>query len=142
MMWLFGEFGREEFNEDKLSFFLFFSIVLERVAEKKIMTFLGEFEKIQSEKKEADASMFLRFLLNYFRAEAMKRKEEMKALYDAICCSDPSVSSSASSSSLGVVCRGITHSELESLLYVSNLSMQLVLSLQVYLDVFRISGCC
>ncbi|KAH7832392.1 uncharacterized protein MONOS_15609 [Monocercomonoides exilis] len=42
--------------------------------------FLGEFEGMQSKKGEADKSVFLGFLQNYFRAEATKRKESMNAL--------------------------------------------------------------
>ncbi|KAH7828856.1 uncharacterized protein MONOS_13452 [Monocercomonoides exilis] len=78
--------------------------------------FLVDVEKIQSEKKDADASVFLGFLLNFFKAEAAKRKDEMKSLYDAICSGDSSTSSSSPSSSSGAVCKVITHSELESLL--------------------------
>ncbi|KAH7825843.1 uncharacterized protein MONOS_11061 [Monocercomonoides exilis] len=52
----------------------------------------------------------------------MKRKEEMKTLYDAICRGDPSVSSSALSSSLGVTPQA--------------------LSLRIFRDAYRLSGCC
>ncbi|KAH7831674.1 uncharacterized protein MONOS_11845 [Monocercomonoides exilis] len=80
--------------------------------------FFGEFEGLQSEKGEADVSVFLGILLNNYLAEAVKRKNAIRALYDAICScnpSTPSTSSSTSSSSPGAVRRGIKYSELESL---------------------------
>ncbi|KAH7828788.1 uncharacterized protein MONOS_15473 [Monocercomonoides exilis] len=108
----------------------------------------GEFEGMQSKKWEADKSVFLGFLQNYFRAEATKRKESMNALYDAICSGDSSTSSSASSttssslSSPGAVRRGITYSELESLLCVCYPQTPQALSLRIFRDAYRLSGCC
>ncbi|KAH7823712.1 uncharacterized protein MONOS_8957 [Monocercomonoides exilis] len=49
-------------------------------SKKKFKMLFGEFEGMQSKKVEADKSVFLGFLQNYFREEAAKRKEAMKVL--------------------------------------------------------------
>ncbi|KAH7831047.1 uncharacterized protein MONOS_13699 [Monocercomonoides exilis] len=76
------------------------------------------------------------FSLNFFKAEAMKQKEAIKGLYDAICSGDASTSSSSPSSSSGAVCRGITYSKLESLLRVCYPQMLQALSLRIFLDAY------
>lgn len=60
-----------------VSFWMFtkcINAVLEGVSEKKIKMIFEEFEGLQSEKGEADTSVFLRILLNNNRVEAMKKK--------------------------------------------------------------------
>ncbi|KAH7818524.1 uncharacterized protein MONOS_8405c1 [Monocercomonoides exilis] len=89
--------------------------LFEGASEKKIKMFWEEFEGLQSEKGEADASVFLGFLLNYHLAEAVKWKEAMRALYDSIRRGEPSTPSSFS---LNEACRGITFLQAESLLCV------------------------
>ncbi|KAH7823634.1 uncharacterized protein MONOS_14256 [Monocercomonoides exilis] len=95
-----------------------------------------------------EASVFLVFLKNRFLAETAKRKEKMmKVLYDEICSGDPSTSSTSSStsstsSSPEVVRRGITYSELESHLCACYPQTPQALSLRIFRDAYRQSGCC
>ncbi|KAH7824134.1 uncharacterized protein MONOS_12043 [Monocercomonoides exilis] len=108
----------------------------------KIKLFFEKFEGPQSEKGEAKTSAFLAFLMNHYWAEIAKRKEAMKTLNDVICSGDPSApstsssasSSKISSSSPGAVCRGITYSELESLLCVCHSQTPSVLLLRIFRD--------
>ncbi|KAH7826643.1 uncharacterized protein MONOS_16230 [Monocercomonoides exilis] len=54
--------------------------LFEGASEKKIKIFICEFEMMTSEKGEAYASVFLRLLLNYYRAEAAKRKKAITVI--------------------------------------------------------------
>ncbi|KAH7816682.1 uncharacterized protein MONOS_8427 [Monocercomonoides exilis] len=110
--------------------------VFEAEPESNIKMFFEKFEGLQSEKGEAETSVFLGFLLNYHRTEAVKRKEAMKKLYGVICSCDILTSSS------GTAFREITFSELDSLLYVCNLQTPQALSLRIFRDAYRLSGCC
>ncbi|KAH7825089.1 uncharacterized protein MONOS_3671 [Monocercomonoides exilis] len=105
----------QEFSEGELSFFLYCYTVL--------------FESIktwQAVEKNENFLMVLFKLLNYYRAEAVKRKEEMKKLHGVICSCDILTLSS------GTVFREITYSELESLLRARYPQMQQALSQQSF----------
>ncbi|KAH7823416.1 uncharacterized protein MONOS_17604 [Monocercomonoides exilis] len=83
---------------------------------------------VPQEFSEGELSFFLYCytLLNYYRAEAVKRKEEMKKLHGVICSCDILTLSS------GTVFREITYSELESLLRARYPQMQQALSQQSF----------